>query len=375
MIACLKYAMQSRNRQQKPFQEDEDMKAFRWYGEPGRLKLEDIPIPSVGQNDVLIRVKAAGICGSDLHFKHARVKVDPNSALAHRLPLTLGHEIAGVVHKVGSNVKGLVEGDRVSINYKISDGNCKYCNRGLDNLCASGGALGGPGGDGGFAEYVVVPARNALVLPRQIPMDQGAIIACAVATSYHAVTKAGGLRSGDSVAVFGVGGVGMHAVEWASALGASEVIAVDIVEDKLKLAKQFGATETVNARSEDPVKAILDVTNGEGADIALDCAGVKAISFERAIASTAKAGRTVVVANVFENVSFDVKSILFKETMIATSCDHTLDDHRRVISLVASGKIDLAKSITHRIPFEKINEGIDLLDEQKGNVIRIVAEL
>jgi propanol-preferring alcohol dehydrogenase len=353
----------------------ESMKAFRWYGEPGRLKLEDTPIPSVGQNDVLVRVKAAGICGSDLHFKHARVKVDPHSLLAHRLPWTLGHEIAGLVDKVGTNVKGLAEGDRVSVNYKLSDGNCKYCNRGLDNLCVNGGALGGGGGDGGYAEYVLVPARNALILPKEIPMDQGAIVACAVATSYHAVKIAGRINPGDSVAVLGVGGVGMHAVEWASVLGASKVMAVDIVEDKLRVARQFGATDTINARSEDPVKAILNMTNGEGVDIALDCAGVKAVSFERAVASTAKAGRTVVVANVFENVSFDVRSMLFKESMIVTSCDHTLDDHRRVMSLVASGKVDLAKSVTHKVPFEKINEGIDMLDEQKGNPIRIVAEM
>jgi D-arabinose 1-dehydrogenase-like Zn-dependent alcohol dehydrogenase len=245
--------------------------------------LEDIPVPSVGQNDILIRVKAAGICGSDLHFKHGRVKVDASSALTRKLPWTLGHEIAGVVHKVGTNVKGLAEGDRVSVNYKLSDGNCKYCNRGLDNLCVNGRALGGSGGEGGYAEYVLVPARNVLILPKEIPMDQGAIVACAVATSYHAVTIAGGIRPGDSVSVFGVGGVGMHAVEWASVLGASKVMAVDVVEDKLSNAKQFGATDTINAGSEDPVKAILDITNGEGADIALDCAGVKAVSFERAL--------------------------------------------------------------------------------------------
>jgi propanol-preferring alcohol dehydrogenase len=350
------------------------MKAFRWYGGPGRLKLEDVPIPNAGQNDVLVRVKAVGICGSDLHFTHGRVKVDPRSVLTPRLPWTLGHEIAGVVHKAGAAVKGLAEGERVSVNYKLSDGSCKYCNRGLDNLCVNGGALGGGGGDGGYAEYVLVPARNALILPKEIPMDQGAIVACAVATSYHAVAIAGRIRPGDSVAVFGVGGVGMHVVEWASALGASKVVAVDVVQDKLSVAKQFGATDTINAQSEDPVKAILGITNGEGADIALDCAGVKAVSFERAVASTAKAGRTVVVANVFENVSFDVRSILFKESMIVTSCDHTLEDHRRVLSLVARGKVNLAKSITHKVPFEKINEGIEILDEQRGSPIRIVAE-
>jgi len=351
------------------------MKAFRWYGEQGKLKLDEIPVPSVRQNDVLVKVKAASICGSDLHFKHARYKIDPTSTSSPKLPLTLGHEIAGLVHRVGSNVKGFVEGDRVSIDYKISDGNCEYCNRGLDNLCANGGPLGWTGGDGGFAEYVLVPARNTFVLPKQIPMDQGAIIACAVSTSYHAITGAGALHPGDSVAVFGVGGVGMHVAKWANALGASKVVAVDVLEDKLKIAKEFGATDTVNAKSEDPVRAILDMTDEEGVDIAIDCAGLKATSFERALASTAKAGRTVVVANVFENVSFDVRFMLGKESMIVASTDHTLDDHRRVLSLVAGGKIDLTKSITHRIPFEKINEGIDMLDEQKGNPIRIVAEL
>jgi len=174
------------------------LKAFRFY-EPGApWKLEDVPTPKVGANDVLVKIKASGICGTDLHYKHGR-------AQPGKVPIILGHEIAGVVEKCGANVRNV---------------NVVHCSRGNDNRCQNRRSIGHHV-DGGFAEYIAIPARNAFKLPTEIPFDQGAIIGCAVATPFHAL-KVGEFEPGDTVAVFGLGGVGMHAVIWARALGKND---------------------------------------------------------------------------------------------------------------------------------------------------------
>lgn len=151
------------------------------------------------------------------------------------------------------------------------------------------------------------------------------------------------------------------------------MIAVDVREEKLGIAKQFGASDTVNPKSQDPVKTILGMTNEIGVDLALDCAG-SPIAMDQAIRSTAMGGRTVNVGVFWEKIPIDLRALMVNESLVTASCDHTRNDQRTVIGLVASGRIDLAKSITHRIRFEQINEGIDILDEKKGNPIRIVAE-
>jgi len=183
------------------------------------LQLQEIPIPEVGVDDVLVRIKAAGICHSDAHY---RAGVSP----VHPLPLTLGHEVAGLVEQVGSNVRTLTVGDRVCLHYLVTCGECVYCHRGSEQFCASASMIG-KYRDGGYAEYICLPARSAFKLPEDIPFEQGAIMMCSAATSYHALRKTR-LKSGETVAIFGVGGLGMSAVQLARAMGALDVFAVDI---------------------------------------------------------------------------------------------------------------------------------------------------
>ena len=328
--------------------------------------MEEVDRPDVGENEVLIEVKAAGVCGTDLHFNHGTFPPPPE------VPVTMGHEYAGVVVETGEKVEEIKEGDNVSAHYSTSCGDCIYCNQGLDNLCLNRMDLGYNAGDGGFAEYALLPARNAFVMPEHIPMDQGAIIGCAVTTPLHAIKVRGAFKVGDRVAVYGLGGVGMHAVQWAKVLGASKVIGVDVMDYKLSMARAFGADVVVNAKEVDPAKAIYDATDGLGADLVVDCVAHEN-SIGQAMRSTGMAGRTVVVGFTGDKFPVDIRNeLMMKESILTSSANHTRDDHRLAIDYVATGKYDLSRSITHRMPFEELNEAIAMLDEKKGDPLRIV---
>lgn len=342
------------------------MKAYRFYEPEKPWRLEEVLTPTPGPHEVLVKIKASGICGSDLHYLHGRVQ--PGTT-----PITLGHEISGFIEKAGDEVKTLKEGDRVCVHYIISCGNCIHCNQGNDNRCRNRKSIGHHV-DGGFAEYIAIPERNAFKLPEEIPYDQGAIIGCAVSTPFHAL-RVGELQPGDSVAVFGLGGVGMHAVAWARVFGASKIIGVDIVDFKLGLAKELGADHTINASEENAVREIRYLTDGWGVDVSLECAGTKE-TMESAIASACgrsgyASGRVVSVAAQFQPIEIHGMRTL-REGALKKSGDHTRDDLRRVIELVKSKRLDLSKSITHRLPFSELNRGLSILDKKKEDVLRVV---
>src|SRR5258707_10108842 len=208
------------------------MKAIRLVQPGGPLELQDVPVPQVGPTDILVRVKAAGICHSDAHYRAGLSRVHP-------LPLTLGHEVAGVIEQLGVEVMDLPKGERVCIHYMATCGRCRYCVQGSDQFCAAGSMIG-KFRDGGYAEFIVIPARSAFRLPPKIPFDQGAITMCSSATSLHALNKSR-LKPGETVAIFGVGGLGMSAIQLAKAMGAAQIFAVDIKQAKLELAQKLGA--------------------------------------------------------------------------------------------------------------------------------------
>ncbi|MFN8387263.1 MAG: alcohol dehydrogenase catalytic domain-containing protein, partial [Anaerolineales bacterium] len=222
------------------------MKAVRLthIGKP--LELQEIPIPAFGDKDILARVRAAGICHSDAHYRAGR------SAMGF-LPITLGHEVAGVVEKTGSHVTNVKAGDRVCLHYNITCGDCYYCSTGNEQFCDSVKMLGHHV-DGGYAEYISIPARNAIQLPDEIPFEAGATLMCASATALHALTKSR-IKAGETAAVFGVGGLGLSAIQLAKAMGAVEVYAVDIQQDKLELASEYDAIP-IDASRADAVEEI-----------------------------------------------------------------------------------------------------------------------
>lgn len=330
------------------------------------LKLEEIPPPTVGEEDVLVRIKAAGICGSDISILKRGFSKPP------KLPIILGHEMSGIIERVGTKVRDVSIGERVAVDYVISCGQCFYCNQGAESLCTSAKGLGSSI-DGGYAEYVAVPARNVLKLPESIPFDQAAIMGCAVATAFHAVGVAQ-MRPGDTVAIYGLGGVGIHVVKWAKALGAGKIVGIDADPGKLKVAKEFGCETALNPLDGDTVPKIMEVTHGFGADVAIECVGNKD-ALEQAIACLGKQGRMVFVGNYYGKISIDPCDFNNNEKHAIGSCDHTRNDLRRIIQLVVSGRIDLSTSITHRVRFEELVQGLEILDARTESPLRVVAVL
>jgi propanol-preferring alcohol dehydrogenase len=340
------------------------MKAVRLIeiGQP--LQIQDVPMPVVGAGEVRLRVKAAGICHSDVHYRSGSSPVGP-------LPQTLGHEIAGIVDKVGSQVTTISVGDRVCLHYLLTCGHCHHCRTGNEQFCVDGKMLG-KHCDGGYAEYIVVPARNAVLLPEEVSFEHGAALMCSSATSFHALRKAR-LAPGESVAVFGVGGLGMSAIQLARAFGALDIFAVDINNAKLKLAETYGATP-VNASQADPVTTIRHLTRGRGVDVALEVIGLKK-TMEQAVQSLAILGRAVLVGLADQPIAVDsYHEILGKEAEIIGSADHLLWELPLLVEYVRQGKLDLSQVVTHRAPLEAtaVNETMDALERFGGHVRTVI---
>jgi 2-desacetyl-2-hydroxyethyl bacteriochlorophyllide A dehydrogenase len=339
------------------------MKAIRLIRQGHPLAVQEIPIPKPGTGEVLIRVKAAGICHSDVHYRAGVSKVYP-------LPRTPGHEISGVIERTGKDITGLDVGDRVCVHYMITCGKCFYCNRGTEQFCASGRMIG-KHSDGGYAQYIVVPARNVFLLPPEISFEQGAVMMCSSATSLHAIRLAD-VKPGESVAVYGVGGLGISAVQLAFAFGALRVFAVDIDQSKLDAAARFGAV-AIDARITDPVSAIMEKTGGSGADVSLELIGLP-LTMGQAVRSLAIGGRAALAGitdRSFELSPYD--ELINKEARIIGVSDHQAQEIPLLIDLVKEGLLDLSDVITRMVPLDAraINDVLDDL-ERFGSGIRAV---
>lgn len=340
------------------------MKAARLQTIREPLRIDNVKIPMIGGSDVLVKTKASGICHSDLNYRDGISPVG-------RIPIILGHEIAGTVTEVGDLVREIQKGERVCIHYILSCGDCADCSGGKENLCQEHKMIG-KDVDGGFAEYICVPASNVLKLPEAIPFEQGAIIGCAVSTAFHAL-KRGRVRRADSVVIFGVGGVGIHAVQLAAKVfAASKITAIDISDEKLELAKKFGADEVVNATDGDPVKAMNKITERKLADVVLEFIGQRK-TIEKAIECVGRGGRMVMVGIGSEDIRISpYKTIIGKEIELIGANDHLKSEMIQLIKLVETGKIDISNTITHRLTLENINCGFEIVERRIGNPLRVV---
>src|SRR5882724_4806895 len=244
------------------------------------LESAEFEVPEIGLSEVLIRVGATGICHSDAHYRAGISKID-------NLPVTLGHEVAGRVEKIGSDITNVAAGDRVCVHYLVHCGSCEFCVRGLEQFCHQGQMIG-KHRDGGYAEFIKVPGRNAFALPEEISFEVGAIMMCSSATALHALNKAR-LKPGESVAIFGFVGLGFSALELARAFGSVEVYVVEINPAKLASAEKFGAV-AINAKATDPVERIRAATSGKGVDVSLELIG-SAKTMRQAVLCLAPLGR------------------------------------------------------------------------------------
>lgn len=338
------------------------MKAIRLTAIGSPLEERGIDVPPIGPRDVLIRVRAAGICHSDAHY---RAGVSPV-----KLPRTLGHEVAGVVELAGGNIKNLKVGDRVCVHYLVTCGDCAFCRAGNEQFCPSAEMIG-KHRDGGYAEFIVAPERSVFLLPDEVPFEQGAIMMCSSATSMHALKKAR-LAAGESVAIFGAGGLGISAIQLAKNLGAARVFAIDINPRKLELAERFEAI-AINAAAGDPVEQLREITNGRGVDVALELVGLP-VTMRQAVQSLATLGRAALVGLTRERFEIaPYRELINKEAEIIGVSDHLASEIPVLLEMARTGQLDLSQGIIRPVPLEAgaINAALDNL-EGFGDDVRAV---
>ena len=325
------------------------------------LRIAEVPTPEPGPGEVLVRVAACGVCHTDLHY------IDHGTPTFKAPPLILGHEIAGTIAARGAGVTVLAEDDRVLLPAVLTCGRCAMCREGRENICEQSVMLGN-NVDGGYAEFVRVPAKDVFRLPAEVPLVEGAVIADAITTPFHALVRRARVTPGDWVVVFGCGGIGLNIVQLAAALGA-RVIAVDIAAAKLALAERFGAEATIDASRVDRVDREVRRLTGSGADVALEAIG-RAATQEQAFACLRTGGRLVLVGYSPEMLPLNAGRVMYREIEVLGSLGCRPVDYPRVIELVRQQRIRLAEIVTHRLPLARVNEAFDLL--RGGNVIRAV---
>jgi D-arabinose 1-dehydrogenase-like Zn-dependent alcohol dehydrogenase len=275
--------------------------------------------------------------------------------------------VAGVVEKTGADVQGFTAGDRVCVHYLVTCGQCIFCKGGTEQFCLTGHMIG-KHRDGGYAEFIVVPERSVFRLPDEIPFEQGAILMCSSATSLHALNKAR-LRPGETVAIFGIGGLGISALQLARHFGAGEVFAVDVNPRKLELAERFGAIP-VNASAGDPVQHLRELTSGRGVDVALELVGLP-VTMRPAVQSLAVLGRAALVGLTQE--TFEVapySELLNREAEIIGVSDHLASEIPLLLDLARARKVDLSHGIIRTVPLEAsaVNDVLDRLEEFSDDV-------
>ena len=329
-----------------------------------KLELREFPDPTPGPGEVVIQIKASGMCGSDLKFYRAA----GNEAAALGLggtgdPVIAGHEPCGVIAAVGPGVLDTEAraGQRVMNHHYKGCGQCKHCRQGWSQLCRKGIVVFGVTGDGAHAPYMKVPARTNVPLPEELSFEEGAAVSCGTGTAYGALKRLD-VSGRDTLAVFGQGPVGLSATMLGSAMGA-RVIAVDITDERLALAKELGAEAVVNSKDADPVAAIKQLTHGEGAETTMDCTGIAEARLA-AVKSAATWGR---VAFVGEGgaTTFDISADLIrKQLTLVASWTFSAIGQWECARFIADRKIPLKRLLTERFTLDQAEDAYRLFDTQ-----------
>jgi propanol-preferring alcohol dehydrogenase len=324
----------------------------------------DVAVPDIGPADILVRVAAAGICHTDAHYRAGFSKIDS-------LPVTPGHEVAGRVEAVGKEVIHVSPGDRVCIHYLVSCGHCDFCVRGNEQFCAQVQMIGYRR-DGGYAEFIKVPGRNAFPLPDEISFEHGAIMMCSSATALHALNKAR-LKPGETVAIFGFGGLGFSALQLAKALGSGEIYVVEINPAKLVKAAAIGGIP-IDATAGDPVQQIHDATSGRGVNVAIEFFG-SAATIQQAARCLGVQGRAAMVALSRESMPlFPYPDLISREAELIGVSDHLASELPILMDLARSGKLRFPEGTLRFVDLDaaQINTALDALDKSTGHIRTVI---
>jgi len=326
------------------------------------LRVEEVPRPKPSAGEALIRVKACGICGTDLHFYKGEWRV--------RVPLILGHEFSGIVEEVDSGVEGIEEGTPVVAEPNITCGRCYYCRMKERNFYCPNIRAVGVDVDGAFAEYVKVPAENVYAIPRRIPFEEAALIeplACCLRGLDNV-----GIELGDTVAIVGVGPIGLLMIQLAKIWGAVKVYAIDLIRERLDLAKRLGADMTIDASREDPVEAVLSDTDNVGVDVAIEAAG-SSKAMDTAVKLARRGGRVLIFGVAPQEEEWVVRPFeLYEKELMIIASYRSPYTFQRAVRIASSGRISLGPIISHVMPLERGPEAFEKLSRRASGMIKVV---
>lgn len=344
---------------------------LREVGKP--MQVEDVTLAEPEAGQVLVRTAAAGVCHSDLHFLDASWPI--------RTPAILGHEAAGVIERIGPGVTYVEPGDHVVLLFVAFCGICRFCTTGRPNLCADGRPRGrtirigdeeiAPFlGMSGFAEYMMVPESGIVKIRKDMPLDRAALVGCGVMTGVGAAINTARVAPGSSCAVIGTGGVGLNVIQGCALAGAERIIAIDVRENKLAMARKFGATHTIDASQEDPVAAVRALTAG-GVDYAFEAIGLP-LAITQAFDMARRGGEAIVVGMAPFGSEVTISATAFLEEKVLRGCMYGSTrprvDMPRIVDLYMAGKLNLDDLVSRRYPLEGINEAFDAM--KNGEVAR-----
>jgi len=327
------------------------------------MRIEEIDIPQISSNEVLVKMKRVGICGSDIHF-YLKGRI---ASYAVEKPLILGHECSGEIVEVGEKVSNLRPGQRVVIEPGFVCGKCSYCRGGRYNLCREVKFYGAPHFHGAFAEYVKAPEQNVYPIPESISYEEGAMIE-PLAVGMMA-TKMGQVGVNDIVTVLGAGPIGQMALQAAKVHGAPEIYVTDVIDYRLEYAKKYGANEVINVAKEDVISIIKDLTDGEGVDVVIDTSGAPS-AIRQAIDIVKPGGRIVLVGYPSGDVPLPLAEVISRELTLQ-GIHRYANVYPAAIKAVSSGKAVVKPYVTHVFPFDRILEGFETQIKKIGNPMKI----
>jgi L-iditol 2-dehydrogenase len=332
-----------------------------------KLSVVDMPTPEIGDDDVLVRVRACGICGSDIHGY--------DGSTGRRIPpLVMGHEAAGVIERTGRNVEGFKAGDRVTFDSTVSCGKCDFCRRGQINLCDNRTVLGVSCGDyrrhGAFAEYVSVPARILYKLPDSLPFERAALIE-AVSIAVHAVSRHVP-KPDDMVVVVGSGMIGVLVIQVLKDKGCRNIVAVDVDDDKLALAQRMGAARTLNAKKVDVPATVRELSGGKGADASFEVVG-HTDTVLTAIRSVRKGATVVLIGNLSPKVELPLQEVVSREISVLGSCASN-GEIPQCIDLLARGAVNVEPLISLKAPLDRGPELFERLYGGDKNLMKVIIQ-
>lgn len=333
-----------------------------------KIEIREIDLPVPKEKEVLIKLEYVGICGSDVHYlENGRI-----GDFVVNGDFILGHECAGTVVQVGPGVEKLKVGDRVALEPGITCGRCGFCKSGKYNLCPDVQFLATPPYQGCLMDYIAFPENMAFKLPDNVSTKEGALVE-PLAVGLHAATQ-GRVKLGDRVVVFGAGAIGLVSLLASKAFGATEVIVVDIIEKRLEWAKDLGATHVINAKKENAIERINQLTDGKGAEVVIETAGSEATIQQ--VPYAVKRGGTIVLVGLAPKdiIDFDFMQIMTKEAEIKSVFRYR-NLYPAAIGAIADGKVPVKGIVTHEFEFEDARKAFDFVIENKSDVVKAVIKI